>query len=108
MSKILEYLKKLFSQSVKNIFHLKVAFLSALFYGFPGKKIKIIGVTGTDGKTTTVNLIHHLLKTAGYKVSMISSVNAVIGEKSYDTGFHVTTPDSRDVQRYIRRAVDAG
>ena len=65
-------------------------------------------MTGTDGKTTTVNLIFHILREAGEKVSMISSMNAVIGPKKYDTGFHVTTPDPKDVQKFLRQAVDAG
>lgn len=65
-------------------------------------------MTGTDGKTTTVNLIYQILKEAGKKVSMISSVNAVIGEKKYDIGFHVTTPDPKDIQKYLAQAVKAG
>lgn len=68
----------------------------------------IIGVTGTDGKTTTVNMIYKILKDAGKKTSMISTINAVIGEKSYDTGFHVTSPHPFDVQQYIKNAANAG
>ncbi|MBI2622688.1 MAG: UDP-N-acetylmuramoyl-L-alanyl-D-glutamate--2,6-diaminopimelate ligase, partial [Candidatus Levybacteria bacterium] len=79
-------------QDVKNVYHLIAAFLANLWFGFPSKKLTVIGVTGTDGKTTTVNLIYHILKTSGRKASMISSVGAVINGKVYDTGFHVTTP----------------
>lgn len=95
-------------QSLKNLYHLLAAALAALFYRFPARKLKLIGVTGTDGKTTTVHLIYHLLRYAGKNVSMISSVKAVIGQKEYDTGFHVTTPDPWALQKYLRRAVEGG
>lgn len=67
-----------------------------------------MGVTGTDGKTTTVNTLFHILKTAGYKVSMVSTVGAQIGSKHLNTGFHVTTPSPFQVQKLLRRAVDNG
>jgi UDP-N-acetylmuramoyl-L-alanyl-D-glutamate--2,6-diaminopimelate ligase len=66
--------------------------------------MKVIGVTGTDGKTTTVNLIYHILKSSGAKVSMISSIAAVIDNKSYETGSHVTTPVSFSLQKFLRKA----
>jgi len=97
-----------FLTRLKNYYHLLTAIFFVFFYRFPSRKLTLIGVTGTDGKTTTVNLIYHLLKSASKKVSMVSSVNAVIGDKVYDTGFHVTTPDPGDVQKYLRQAVDAG
>lgn len=82
--------------------------LAAAFHGFPGRKLTVIGVTGTDGKTTTTNLIHAILQAEGYKSGMISTINAVIGEQVLDTGFHVTTPDAPDVQRYLANMVNAG
>ncbi|MFU8772434.1 MAG: UDP-N-acetylmuramoyl-L-alanyl-D-glutamate--2,6-diaminopimelate ligase, partial [Anaerolineales bacterium] len=85
-----------------------LAHLSAAFYGYPARQLTVIGVTGTDGKTTTTNLIYHLLKTAGFRVGMISTVNAVIGNEKIDTGFHVTTPEAPDVQRYLSQMVAAG
>lgn len=85
-----------------------LAHLSAAFYDFPAKKLCVIGVTGTDGKTTTSNLLYQILKTAGIKTGMISTVNAVIGDHFLDTGFHVTTPDAPDVQRYLSMMVDDG
>ncbi len=82
--------------------------LAAAFYGFPARKLTVIGVTGTDGKTTTTNLIYSILKAAGYKAGMISTINAIVGEQVLDTGFHVTTPDAPDVQRYLAHMVSAG
>jgi UDP-N-acetylmuramoyl-L-alanyl-D-glutamate--2,6-diaminopimelate ligase len=85
-----------------------LTWLAAAFHGWPGRKLTVIGVTGTDGKTTTTNLIHQILLAAGLKAGMISTVNAVIGDEVLDTGFHVTTPDAHDVQRYLAKMVDAG
>lgn len=80
---------------------LALAYLSAALYRFPARSMTMIGVTGTDGKTTTTNLIYHILLAAGLKAGMISTVNAVIGDQVLDTGFHVTTPEAPDVQRYL-------
>jgi len=85
-----------------------LTWLSAAFYNWPARKLTVIGVTGTDGKTTTSNLIYKILVAAGLKTGIISTVNAVIGEEVLDTGFHVTTPDAHEVQRYLAQMVDAG
>ena len=85
-----------------------LAHLSAAYYGFPSRDLTVIGVTGTDGKTTTANLIYEILQAAGIKAGMISTVNAQIGKKVLDTGFHVTTPEAPDVQRYLAEMVKAG
>ncbi len=85
-----------------------LAQITAAWFDFPARKMVIIGVTGTDGKTTTVNLIYQILLAAGTQAGLISTVNAVIGEKIMDTGFHVTTPEAQDLQRYLAEMVDAG
>lgn len=85
-----------------------LAVLAAAFYGFPARQMTVIGVTGTDGKTTTTNLIYQILRAAGLRAGMISTVNAVIGERILDTGFHVTTPESPVVQSYLAAMVEAG
>ncbi len=85
-----------------------LTFLAAAFYNWPARKLTVIGVTGTDGKTTTSNIIYKILVTAGIRTGMISTVNAVIGDEVLDTGFHVTTPDAHDVQHYLARMVEAG
>ncbi len=91
-------------QKIKNIYHLCNAFLANVWYFFPSKKLTVIGVTGTDGKTTTTSLIYHILKTAGKDVSMISTVGAVINGKKYDVGFHVTTPSPWHIQKFLKKA----
>lgn len=95
-------------QSIKNVYHGILALLAAVYNGFPGKRLQVVGITGTDGKTTTTHLIHHILKTAGEKAAMVSSVYAEISGKKYDTGFHVTTPDPWQLQGFLRQAVDQG
>lgn len=85
-----------------------LTWMAGAFHDWPGRKLTVIGVTGTDGKTTTTNLLHQILLAAKIKAGMISTVNAVIGDEVLDTGFHVTTPDAHDVQRYLAKMVDAG
>jgi len=85
-----------------------LTWIAASFYDFPARKLTVIGVTGTDGKTTTCNLIYKILLAARIKAGLISTVNALIGDEILDTGFHVTTPDAHDVQRYLAHMVKAG
>jgi UDP-N-acetylmuramoyl-L-alanyl-D-glutamate--2,6-diaminopimelate ligase len=92
-------------QKIKNIYHLQMAVLANLRYNFPSKKLTVIGVTGTDGKTTTVALVYHILKEAGLNSSMISTVGAIINNKEYDVGFHVTTPSPFALQRFLSKAL---
>lgn len=85
-----------------------LGWLAAAWHGFPSRRLTLIGVTGTDGKTTTASLIHSILLAAGLKAGLISTVNAVIGDDRLDTGFHVTTPDALEIQAYLARMVAAG
>lgn len=95
-------------QGIKNIYHLYVAILANIRYLFPARNLTVIGITGTDGKTTTTSLVYHVLKTAGKQVSLISTVSAIIGGKSYDTGFHVTNPSSFPLQKFLNMAGKIG
>ena len=79
-----------------------------LYYGYPARKLTVIGVTGTDGKTTTCHLIYEILKQGGYKVALVSTVAAFIGDEEIDTGFHVTTAEARVLQPLLRKIVDRG
>jgi UDP-N-acetylmuramoyl-L-alanyl-D-glutamate--2,6-diaminopimelate ligase len=82
--------------------------LCAAWEGLPGRRMTLVGVTGTDGKTTTVTLIHSILRAAGLNAGLVSTVAARIGEEEVDTGFHTTTPDPPDLQRYLARMVETG
>lgn len=83
-----------------------LAYLNAAWYGFPARKMTVIGVTGTDGKTTTSSFIYQILKTAGFSVGMISTVSAFIEDERIDTGFHVTTPDAPQIQHLLSKMVN--
>ena len=71
-----------------------MAYVAAAFYGHPARNLTVIGVTGTDGKTTTSNFIFQIMIQAGLRAGIVSTVNAVIGDEVLDTGLHVTTPES--------------
>jgi UDP-N-acetylmuramoyl-L-alanyl-D-glutamate--2,6-diaminopimelate ligase len=80
----------------------------APLYFVDQSKIKYIGVTGTDGKTSTCTMIYHILKNAGFKPALITTVSCIIDDKEIDTGFlHTTTPSSQEVAQIIKIAEDA-
>ncbi|OGY88999.1 MAG: hypothetical protein A3B30_02820 [Candidatus Komeilibacteria bacterium RIFCSPLOWO2_01_FULL_52_15] len=95
-------------QSIKNIYHLFQAFAANLRYGFPSKKLTVVGITGTDGKTTTAALISEILRRGGKKVVTITTLGATIGDQQLDTGLHTTTPSPFSIQRILRKAVSTG
>lgn len=100
---------KIIPQKVKNYGkHLPTALAANIRYRFPSRGLTVVGVTGTDGKTTTVNMIHRILSDAGLSVSTVSTINVFISGKSYDTPFHTTNLSPFSLQKYIRQAKSAG
>lgn len=84
------------------------AWLAAAWHAHPARRLVMIGVTGTDGKTTTAHLIHRILNESGLACGMITTLAARIGERARETGFHVTTPDAMQVQSFLAEMVRGG
>ena len=76
------------------------------FFDYPGKTMRMIGVTGTNGKTTSTNIIRQVLTSAGFKCGMIGTINVMIGEESIVS--HNTTPDVVDLQKFLYRMKEGG
>lgn len=85
-----------------------LAQIAAAWYGHPGRRMRVIGVTGTDGKTTTATLIHSALTTGGQKTALITTVQALCGDQVWDTGLHTTTPDAPDLQQLMAQVLAQG
>jgi len=83
-----------------------LAFLSAAWFGHPADRLKTIGITGTKGKTTTTYMVKSILENAGYKVGLIGTIEAVIGDRHIPAAN--TTPESYVIQQYFREMADAG
>ena len=83
-----------------------MAFIAAAYFGHPADRLKVIGITGTKGKTTTTYLIKSILERAGYKVGLVGTIEAIIGDKHIPA--HNTTPESFLLQKYFKEMEEAG
>ena len=83
-----------------------LAFMSAAYFGYPAEKLKIIGITGTKGKTTTTYMIRSILEGVGHKVGLIGTIEAIIGNETIPAAN--TTPESFTIQQYFAKMVEAG
>lgn len=90
------------------LYHKIKGFLAAVFYRFPGEKMVVIGVTGTNGKTTTTNFITSILNHAGFKVGMTSSINFQIGDKKWSNISKQSTLSPFKLQKMLRQMVREG
>jgi len=104
--KIKEFVKKIIPEFLINWYHFILSFIGAIIYRFPSRKIKVIGVTGTNGKTTVVNLTVKVLEQADYKIASISSIKFKIGDSEKPNLLKMTMPGRLKLQRFLRRAVN--
>ncbi|MBO6154218.1 MAG: UDP-N-acetylmuramoyl-L-alanyl-D-glutamate--2,6-diaminopimelate ligase [Lachnospiraceae bacterium] len=82
------------------------AFLSAAYFDYPADKLQVIGITGTKGKTTTTYMVKSILEGVGYKVGLIGTIEAIIGDERIPAAN--TTPESYTIQEYFKKMLDAG
>ena len=83
-----------------------LALMSAAYFGYPADKMKVIGITGTKGKTTTTYMIKSILEETGHKVGLIGTIEAIIGDKKIPSCN--TTPESYTIHKYFAEMVEAG
>jgi len=98
-------LKKIIPFPLLLFYHYLLAILGAIFYRFPSRKLTVIGVTGTNGKSTTVELITKILEEAGYAVASTSSIEFKIKEKVWPNKLKMTMPGRFALQRFLYKAV---
>lgn len=112
LEKILRKIEKLIPKKlyrlVQPIYHFLLAVTGTILYGFPAHKMIMVGVTGTKGKTSTVNFIHSVLSETGQKIGLISTANIKIGEKDLPNKYHMSMPGRFILQKTLKQMRDAG
>jgi UDP-N-acetylmuramoyl-L-alanyl-D-glutamate--2,6-diaminopimelate ligase len=93
---------------LKNLYHWIKAAFWAVRCGFPGRSLQVIAVTGTDGKTSTSHMIFHILREAGTRAALISTIGARVGGSEVSTGLHVTSQDPKELQPLLKKILADG
>ncbi|MBX4210694.1 UDP-N-acetylmuramyl-tripeptide synthetase [Candidatus Parcubacteria bacterium] len=101
-------IKKLIPRPLFSLYHYMMAQCGALIYGFPSKKINVVGITGTKGKTTTTELVAAFLECAGHKTALAGTFRFKIGDDSRANLYKMTMPGRFFIQKFLRDAVNAG
>jgi len=101
------FLRKLVPEKLICMYHYLLAFSASLWYGSPSKRMIVIGVTGTKGKTSAINYIWSVLDAGGIKAGFVTTANVRIGEKEILNPFHMTMPGRFKLQRFLKEMADA-
>ena len=101
-------IKSLIPNFALNWYHFALAFVGAFLYGFPSRKLVVIGVTGTNGKSTVVEMCHQIFKEAGFRVASLSSVRFNVNGEVRPNLLKITMPGRFRLQKFLRDAVAAG
>ena len=107
LGRIRRYIPKSIFNFFNPAYHFSLAFLSALWYRFPSRQIKIIAITGTKGKSSTGELVSAILEQAGYKTALSNTIRFKIGDQSRPNLFKMSMPGRGFMQKFIRDAVKA-
>ena len=105
---IKKIIKKIKPIMVLSWYHFFLSFLSALRYGFPSKKMMVIGITGTNGKSTTIDFAHLVLEKTNKNVASASSIRFKIGEEYEENKLKMTMPGRFYLQRFLKKALKRG
>src|SRR3989344_3715558 len=112
MEKILRFIEKLTPKPIyrflQPFYHQTLAYTAAFLYGFPSRKLKVIGVNGTNGKSTVVHMITSILEEVGEKVVSVSSLRLKVGKNEIKDALKRTMPGRFVIQKLLRRGVDGG
>jgi UDP-N-acetylmuramoyl-L-alanyl-D-glutamate--2,6-diaminopimelate ligase len=101
-------IKKLIPERLISFYHFYLAVLAAFYYGFPSKKMIVIGVTGTKGKTSAANFIWSVLNAAGFKTGLIGTANIRIGDIEMLNKYHMTMPGRFILQGFLKKMLETG
>ncbi len=101
-------LKKLLPEKIIGLYHLALAYAAVVYYRFPSKKMIVVGITGTKGKTSSANFIWAALNSGGYKTGIIGTANIRIGEKEFLNSYHMTMPGRFTLQKILSQMAKEG
>ena len=105
MERILNFLRKIIPKPILLLYHYLLSFVFALIYGFPSKKIVVIGITGTKGKSTVSYLTYFLLKSLGIKTALSSSEFFIIGDQRIENKSRLTMPGRGFLHKFLKQAL---
>lgn len=108
MGGLLSTVKQVVPPSFFSAYHLCLAYIGALLYGFPSRKLIVVGITGTKGKSSTAEFVNAIFEHAGHKTALINSIRIKIGDDSHPNSMRMSMPGRMYIQRFLARALKEG